>query len=143
MKMKTMIHHSASPQATTTLELVNEWHKQRGFNLSSLGYYVGYHYLIAPTGEVYQTRAIGEDGCHCIAFDEGEHTSFNKSSVGICLMGNFEFEDPTPEQIKSLEGLLKNLKPQRILGHRDVASTLCPGKSLYHKLFEYKELYGA
>jgi N-acetyl-anhydromuramyl-L-alanine amidase AmpD len=134
MKNKVMVHHTASSRLITTLEKVNEWHKDRGFNLSQLGFYVGYHFIIDMDGNLRQTRNIDEDGCHCNTFDTGEVTSFNRSSIGICVFGNFEDEYPTAEQLNTLTNIIKELQPTLVLGHRDVKDTLCPGKFLYSKV---------
>ena len=59
---------------------------------------------------------------------------FNEYGIGICLVGNFMQERPTPEQIKSLDRLVAYLMntykitPDNIIGHRDTKATECPGK---------------
>ena len=138
MKTKLIVHHSASPAATTTLDDINLWHREAGFNLSSLGYYIGYHYVIDPSGKITMTRDVNEIGCHCNAFDAALNTSYNKSSIGICVMGNFEDEQPTAEQVGALTSLITSFQPILVLGHRDVKDTLCPGKFLYTKVVELR-----
>ena len=122
-----VIHHTASSRDNTTLASVDAWHKARDFTFSSLGYYVGYHYLILGTGEVIQTRRDNEIGCHSIP---------NDGKLGICLTGNFETETPSEAQLKSLKELLDkklkeyNLDNWAIKGHRELSNTACPGKNL-------------
>ena len=121
-----VIHHTASSRDKTTLQDVNNWHKARDFTLSSLGYYVGYHYLILGTGEVIQTRRDTEMGCHTIP---------NTGKLGICLTGNFMIETPSDAQLKSLSDLVDKIKTEYnitdVRGHRELSNTECPGDNLF------------
>jgi hypothetical protein len=59
---------------------------------------------------------------------------FNEFGIGICLVGNFEVERPTPAQVRSLTRLVAYLmrtyqiSPDRVLGHGDTKPTECPGR---------------
>ena len=46
------------------LTKIDRYHKERGFPQSSLGFFVGYHYLITGDKE-YQCRADTDEGAHC------------------------------------------------------------------------------
>ena len=135
-----IIHHTASSRDKTTVSDVNVWHKVRNFTLSSLNFYVGYHYLILATGEVVQTRQDNEVGCHCVA------QNMNFKSIGICLTGNFDIEEPTKEQLNSLSDLVEkklgefNISKDKVLGHREVSSTECPGDSLFKWVLLNREI---
>ena len=78
-------------------------------------------------GRVYQGRADNEEGAHTIGY--------NKQSVGICLQGNFEEEEPTPTQMDALKKLVKEKKESYnisvVNGHRNFSNTSCPGNNLY------------
>ena len=94
-----VIHHSATP--TDDALNMHRVHKARGMKNG-----LAYHFVIsngsrkAYDGEIY----IGErwkgqlDGGHM------KKLSDNKTSIGICLIGNFELRSPTTKQMKSLEG---------------------------------------
>lgn len=122
-----IIHHSASPQ-NTAWESVNSWHKGRGFPISSLGFYIGYHWLIG-IDYVKQARATDEIGAHAYGW--------NDKSIGICLTGNYE-EDlkPTQYQEEKLYKIIRdmmreyNIPESNILLHRDTKATACPGKHI-------------
>jgi LysM repeat protein len=68
--------------------------------------------------------------------------------IQICLVGNFNYQSPTPAQMKSLSELIRvlqrnyNIPYSNIRRHKDVpgAITECPGKnfSLYRLLAEVK-----
>ena len=119
-----IIHHGAG---SLNFEQVNEYHKSKWGFRSSLNFYIGYQYFISYSGRVYRGRADNEEGAHCI--------NFNKHSIGICLQGNMEIEEPTLAQLTALERLVKEKKARYnikvINGHRDFSSTSCPGRNLY------------
>lgn len=121
-----VIHHSASG-TKTTLKQIDAWHKAREFPKSSLGFYVGYHYVIGD-GWIKQTRAWKDIGAH--AREKG----MNFKSIGICLTGNFLYDKPSEYQKKELVKLLVGLMAEfklgenKILRHGDVSNTACPGK---------------
>lgn len=131
-----IIHHSASDPMTTVAQ-INEWHKARDFTLSSLGFYVGYHYVITFDGVITQTRKDYEVGCHCVPNDD---------KIGICLTGNFERAVPTPKQLEALTFLLNKLKCEyfisdnNVLGHNHFKATECPGTNLSYWLSLYKKV---
>lgn len=120
-----VVHHSASNVNTPVAE-IDRWHKFRNFSKSSLGFYVGYHYVILGSGQLVQTRRDNEIGCHTIP---------NDGKIGICLTGNFMTENPTNEQIITLATLIGKLKSDYkipyVKGHRDFSNTECPGDNLY------------
>ena len=130
-----VLHHTASSKNTTLRDLEN-WHKQRwpGF-ISSLGWHIGYHYVILGSGEIVHTRQDNEIGAHTIP---------NEGKLGICLMGNMEQEQPTLSQLNSLANLLTGLKSIHRLTNNDIqphnrySATLCPGKNLLIWLDNYR-----
>lgn len=133
-----IVHHTASNRDKTTVAQVNNWHKARDFTLSSLGYYVGYHYLILGSGDIVLTRRPEEIGSHILKQNDGK--------IGVCLTGNFDIETPSPAQLTSLQGVLERLKlaynipDDKILGHRELVATICPGKELMRWLNLYRQL---
>ena len=120
-----VIHHSASRNDTPISE-IDHWHKQRNFTKSSLGFYVGYHYVILYNGKLIQTRRDNETGCHTIP---------NDGKIGICVVGNFMLEEPSSAQLYTLGVLCNKLKKdyniEEVKGHRDFSNTECPGNNLY------------
>lgn len=106
---------------------------------------IGYNFLIDKRGDIYEGRAGGPETV-------GAHTAYyNAGTQGISLIGNFNVEQPTQEQIKSLSIFLAYLSSKydidplgksnhlrilshNITGHRFVArrghSTSCPGENV-------------
>lgn len=119
-----VVHHTAS----TAKETVEQIHN---FHINNNGWAgIGYHFYIRKDGTIYRGRPEEYIGAHC--------ENYNSVSLGICLEGNFEIEQPTDNQLKSLSELLQHLKQKygnvQIVGHRDLNATACPGKNLYSKL---------
>lgn len=110
-------HHAASSNETP--EEINEYHKSKGWSG------IGYDYYIRKDGTIYSGRPEGAEGAHAI----GQ----NKNSIGICLEGNFEDEELSSEQVSNLYKLSVYISFKydiyRIIGHKDVGETLCPGKN--------------
>ena len=124
------------------LKDVDSWHKDRGFPLSSKGYFCGYHYLI--TGDkVYQCREDNEIGAHCNQeFDgknvyppqSGKALSVNVQSVSVCVGFDGDIEMPTPKMYDLLQKKVWELQDKyeipnnRVLFHRFFAKNKsCPG----------------
>jgi len=126
-----VIHHSATP--VDDAMNMHRVHKARGMKNG-----LAYHFVIsngsrkAYDGEVFiGDRWKGQlDGGHM------KKLSDNKTSIGICLIGNFELRSPTSKQMKSLEGLCEYLMKRCRLGSNQVTThkilhpnhTVCPGK---------------
>ena len=100
---------------------------------------LGYHFLIGNgkgmgDGEVHVSRRWSEqlNGAHVIS-DDGSCS--NANSIGISLVGNFEYDVATPRQVIALRVLMSflideyNIARDRIFGHGQVskAATDCPG----------------
>ena len=137
-----VIHHSASPEATP--KSMHNYHlKQRGWSNG-----LGYHFVIGngrnyPDGQIHvgSRWKKQQTGAHCKS-RRGRYLGhwradnyFNEHGIGICLVGNFEKESPTPKQLESLTRLLAflcretGISPHQIYGHGDVThKTLCPGR---------------
>mgnify|MGYP001559835005 CR=1 FL=1 len=97
--IRIIIHHTANETQEPQLKLTDNYHKQEGFPKSSLGYYVGYTYFVERDGTTTQTRIDTEEQAHT--------KEFNFNSIGICLAGNFDKEQPTTTQRHKLRELIK------------------------------------
>lgn len=119
-KLKLIILHHAAGEGFT-VEQIHQMHRKQGW----AG--IGYHFYIRKDGQIYAGRPENKVGAHCV--------NNNSCSLGICLEGNFTKTKPTPEQIKSLKELVAELKKRhkniyKILNHRDLMATACPGVDL-------------
>lgn len=124
-----VVHHTggtdANPLEDTshhTFEIIQDWHLSLGYEN------FGYHFLIEKDGTVRVGRPTDYRGAH--------ERAVNFESIGICLSGNFDATDPTPEQEKSLAELLVSLSEQynipkeNIVPHRHFKVKTCFGNRL-------------
>ena len=137
-----IIHHSVlipSGDLPETERALDRFHYARGFEVSCFGkiYHIAYHYLVLPNGEIVTGRP---ERC------EGAHARGYNSYLGIALVGNFSSQarsharevptKPTKAQLASLVRLCCYLRQkysiplQRIMPHKDVSNTECPGDGL-------------
>ncbi len=131
-----IVHQSATSRDKTTFQAVKRYHIGLGWGN------IAYHYFIEANGRIRKGRNERTVGTHTKA------DGMNFKSLGICLAGNFDKEEPTELQLKSLEKILKNLAAkynipkENILGHLEVsgAVTQCPGKNLLKWLQNYRSL---
>lgn len=113
---------------------MNGYHRKNGYDLSSLGYYVCYTYFIGTTGQIVQTRP-DTDRTMCTKNDD-----VNMHSLQIVLAGEFQHEEPTKAQLRSLSKLTDRLRKkynipvEHIIAHREASSTTCPGDMMMEKI---------
>ena len=91
---------------------------------------IGYHFLIDPSGRIWQGREMRYQGAHASGAN-------NIGNVGICLLGNFMRgrggQGPTNEQVQAMRRLVADLMNRyrfgadRIYCHSDFKVTECPG----------------
>lgn len=110
-----ILHHS---QATTcSVEDIHQWHLKNGWSG------IGYHFLVRKDGTIYQGRPEDTIGAHA--------KGANNDSIGICAEGNFMHEKMNSLQLNALIELVSYLKKKygitKVLRHKDVCSTDCPG----------------
>lgn len=108
--------------AAARLESIRSAHRSRDFGD------IGYHYLIDPTGRVWEGRSLVWQGAHVRATNEG--------NLGVCVMGNYMIQRPNQQQLAALDRFVGeqmhryNIGVSRVYTHRELASTQCPGNNL-------------
>jgi N-acetylmuramoyl-L-alanine amidase len=88
-----------------------------------------------PSGRVYEGRGWNRHN--------GATKGYNGNSLAFCWTGNYDTSQPTQASIDAGRALLAQgmrdgylTADFTIRGHRDVASTACPGRYLYPRLAE-------
>lgn len=109
---KAVIHHTASPD-WTTVEDIDRWHRERGFDQ------IGYHYVIYKDGSIHKGRSLSKKGAHART---GRPYSRNHY-VGIALVGEDDFSEA---QLESLNKLIQDLG----ITHIDKHHEKCPGPGI-------------
>ncbi|KDR07311.1 peptidoglycan-recognition protein LB-like [Zootermopsis nevadensis] len=99
----------------------NQWHD------------IGYHFCIGGTGKVYEGRGWDVVGTHT--------PKYNSNSTGICFIGDFRTELPTPEMLSAAKSLIEcgvergSISPEyKLLGHSQTRNTECPGAALFNEI---------
>lgn len=127
-----MIHHTAGNEKTA--QQLRATFKER-FGVD----YIGYHYAIAPNGDVWKDLKDNQVGIH-----NNEGNINNMNSVSISFVGDFTNSQPTEAAWNKAKEIIRNIKkanPQvnQLVGHRDKKATACPGNKVYARLGELRE----
>lgn len=94
---------------------------------------IGYNFCVGGTGQVYEGRGWDVVGTHA--------PNYNDRSIGICFIGDFRTELPTPEMLAAAKSLIACAVERgsvsadyKLLGHSQVRSTECPGTALLNEI---------
>lgn len=128
-----IVHHTAVSREKNSnqFEATDNYHKSKGWGG------IGYHYLIEPDGTVKQGRADNEPGAHT------SQKNMNYLSLGICLTGDFDIEEPTKEQCIALQELIRRKQTEytilddNVVPHRHYAPKSCWGNKLPTDILSY------
>ncbi len=126
-----IIHHSATDEGNAFV--FHKSHRNKGWET------VGYHFVI-DNGTIGKEKGNIEASPRWIKQKNGAHckaSQMNYRGIGICLVGNFNKEQVSEEQLESLVYLVNTLRQYyeipkgNIIGHGQVsgARTDCPGKN--------------
>ena len=120
-----VVHHAVTPQDYRADGVWRYHVGSRGWDTP------GYHLFIRGDGHV--TMLLPP-----LAISYGAGPRWNPTSMHICLAGHFGREEPSPEALQSLYVCLcaaDDVVGYNVWrGHRELASTACPGKNLFRHL---------
>lgn len=127
------VHHSAAA-ATDTTQGPAHLRGYQAFHMDDRGWAdVAYHVGVDRAGVVYRLRDWGVVGDTGTDYDPTGHFL-------LLLDGNFDAHDVTEEQLEAAARVLAwasqhfDVALDTVSGHRDHASTACPGDALYARL---------
>jgi hypothetical protein len=142
------VHHTGTPYKPQPFDLYLKNFQalmQRGYEIDSGAYktqvYLGdvpYHFFIDETGLVAAGREL-----KFAAYSNTVYATPIEQHITVVLKGNFESQEPTPQQLSSLTDLLERLArehavPLRNIGYHKMAavkgSTSCPGINVISKM---------
>jgi hypothetical protein len=136
-----VIHHTA--ERGSTPQQIHDYHRSKGWSG------IAYNYYVRQDGSVYRGRPEWAAGGHTL--------NYNHNSIGICFEGNFEEEEMNGGQLEAGQWLIGDILTRypdlRLVGHRDLNATACPGRGFpmkemteqmsYEQFKEYMERYEA
>jgi hypothetical protein len=123
-----IIHHSATKDSgTVSWGAIRRYHVQEQKWLD-IGYHFGIELVSDVVGSQYEIlvgRPLAMAGAHT--------TGHNANTIGICMVGDFDYDPPPKAQLDRLKKLIQDLKTvfpsiQKVSFHRDYAFKTCPGK---------------
>ena len=120
-----IIHHSlTNDSGTVSWSAIRKWHIEHN-GWRDIGYHYGIE-MVKKVPEIFVGRFEGHSGAHT--------RYYNKKSIGICLVGNYDAKEPEPEKLNLLIQLTKNIAfrydipIKNVLGHCQLANyKSCPG----------------
>jgi len=123
------VHHTAvvlddNADAPAHIRGHQEFHQSRGWAD------LAYHFIIDAEGNIYEGRPVAAAGDTGTDYDPKGH-------LLVCCEGDFNQQEVPAAQYEALIAMLAwgaaefAVDPGEIRGHRDVASTSCPGDNLY------------
>lgn len=130
-----VVHHSYIPPDCDTedackhnMRLMQDMHQiQNGWQD------IGYNFAVGGEGSVYEGRGWESVGAHAV--------SYNVKSIGICMIGDFVEKLPPQAQLESLQKLIASgvelgyiSRDYKLIGHRQVSATECPGQALFNEI---------
>lgn len=124
------IHHDGMPpislrsrgDVAARIDQIRASHHQRGWGD------IGYHFVIDPAGNVWEGRPLSWQGAHVGSQNEG--------NIGVLVLGNFQEQRPTGQQVSALDNFVADMMTRHRVGvhrvhtHRELAKTECPGRNL-------------
>ena len=127
-------HWVAGNDVAAYLRRLQQWSRQARAWID-----VPYHFIIAPDGAVYTGRSLSWAGDSNTDYD-------TLGEVQLMLLGNFEEQQPTAEQLRSTVGMLALLMAEHgltadsIRAHRHhTGQTVCPGANLMARFEALRE----
>lgn len=139
---RVVIHHSYRPALTASASASIEIAAVRAierYHVSDNGWDgIGYNFLVAPSGRVYEGRGWKYKGAHA--------GPVNGSSIGVCLLIDGTVTEPSDAAVQTVRALLaEGLEQEEIAanyivsGHRDhMAGRTCPGDKVYARLQDFR-----
>ncbi|WP_296607129.1 FG-GAP-like repeat-containing protein [Nocardioides sp.] len=149
------VHHTVNANDYTRNEVPGIIRSIYAYHTQSRGWSdIGYNFLVDRFGRIWEGRYGGIDrpvvGAHTL--------NYNEYSFAMSAIGNYDIKQPSQAMIQAYGALFawklslhgvdasspqqwvgsKNF--QAINGHRDAASTACPGRYLYAKIPEIRTL---
>lgn len=125
------VHHDGMPPTSlsSTRQVAARIEQIRQSHVVGRGWAdLGYHYVIDPSGRIWEGRSIRFQGAHV--------KDQNENNLGILVMGNFDQQSPTSAALSSLDGFLASQMQQyrislgNVRTHQERARTACPGRNL-------------
>ena len=137
------VHHDGMPPVALRgqADAARRIESIRSSHVNSRGFAdIGYHYIIDPTGRVWEGRPSWKQGAH--VKDQNEH------NIGILVLGNFDVQRPTPQALASLDQFLAmqmqkySVRLNNVYTHKEIGQSQCPGTNLQRYMVQTRSSGG-
>ncbi|XP_011170467.2 peptidoglycan-recognition protein 1-like [Solenopsis invicta] len=134
-----IIQHTTTNTCNTRETCTARVNSVRRHHMDTLGWDdIRYSFLIGGDGNVYEGRGWTREGGHTYGY--------NKESIGIAFIGNFQNKEASQNMLDIAHQLIKCGKSQhilrnnvRVLGARQVTASTGPGNQLYTQIQNWPE----
>lgn len=154
-----VVHHTAGSNAyTTQAQAMQQIRNDQAYHINTRGWCdIGYNFVVDKWGNIYEGRANSLTQAVI-----GVHASgANTGTVGVSMLGNYDTVPTTPAMIDAVGRIIgwrlgvyginphgtgtypSGLVLPRIIGHRDVTSTACPGRYGYAQMGNIRNIAAA
>jgi hypothetical protein len=148
-----IVHHSAGGNGYSAGEVPGIIAAIQRFHMDTNGWNdIAYNFMVDRFGQLWEARQGGITR----AVVGGHSAGSNTGSTGICLLGSYDGITPPKVAIDAIAAwaawklgvhgidvstsvVFNGATRNRIIGHRDVRSTACPGGRLYPQLGEIRQ----
>jgi hypothetical protein len=148
-----IVHHSAGSNGYSSAEVPGIIAAIQRYHMDTNGWSdIAYNFVVDRFGRLWE----GRQGGITRAVVGGHSHGSNTGSTGICLLGTYDAVTPPQPVVDAIAGwaawklgihgvdvsssvVFNGTTRNRILGHRDVRATACPGGRLYPKLGEIRQ----
>lgn len=138
---RVVIHHSYRPALPANATVAQEMSAIRGIErfhvLTNDWDGIGYNFLAAPSGRIYEGRGWKFRGSHA--------GPVNGDSIGVCLLIDGTVDEPNLAMVEAVRSLIAHgvelgeVAPgYTITGHRDHMARTCPGDKVYARLQDFR-----
>ena len=137
------VHHTATrlpgSAASVAADAINAFQRQHQEQEGWAD--IGYHFLIDPSGRIWEGRSLTYQGAHAGS------PELNVGNVGIALIGDFTVQQPSAAQKKALVELLDSLCAKyrvehgRVFTHQEIRGSVteCPGPALQRVVEQWRK----
>ncbi|OXU20278.1 hypothetical protein TSAR_006685 [Trichomalopsis sarcophagae] len=146
-----IIHHTATPECNSFSSCADIVKNIQKYHMNDLKWFdIGHSFMIGGDGNVYEGTGWSMEGAHTYGY--------NKKSISIAFIGNYQHsyrnstvainieKIPTEASLTAARDLIKCGKSQgylrqnvKVIGARQVTSTLSPGDQLYARVQTWPE----
>ncbi|KPI98915.1 Peptidoglycan-recognition protein LB [Papilio xuthus] len=130
-----IIHHSYTPPACQTSDQCEEaMRSMQEFHQVTRNWVdIGYNFAVGGDGVVYEGRGWTNIGAHA--------SEYISVSIGIVLIGDWVSSVPPAHQLQTAKKLIAKgvelgyiSRNYKLIGHRQVKETECPGQALFNEI---------